>query len=78
MEIKDKIELHISYGLSTVHVQDVINKKYYEEDFTTSRFSWLHMYFQHKAEKRAIKKAIKFIGRKIFTYHQEMMTPSTL
>ena len=64
MNVKYKIDLDIGYGLSNVSVDDVVNKISYEEYFYSSRFEFIHKFFQRKAEKRGIDKAMKFIGKK--------------
>jgi len=73
MDIQDKIEFRIGYGMHYVSVDDMRNKKRYNEEYFESRIGFLFRYFQKRAEKRAIKRAMKFISKKVFNNHQKMM-----
>ena len=72
MQIKDKIDFSIGYGLSSVYLDDNINKRHYYETFQGSRFGFIHRYFQKKAEKRIMKKAMKDISNQMLERHQKM------
>lgn len=72
MDVRQEIKLEIGYGIGSVHVCDVINKKNYTENFCDF-IPFLYLWFSKRAEKKAIDRAMKFMSDKIFTDHQSLM-----
>lgn len=72
MDIKQEIKLEIGYSIGSVNVYDVVNKKRYDENFTTF-LPFIYPWFSKRAEKKAIKRAMDFISEKIYQEHQNLM-----
>lgn len=74
MDINTEVKLEISYGLGIVKVFDCVNKKQYNQYFYQSKTPFIYLWLSKRAEKRAIKKAMSFIGKQIFERHQQMQS----
>lgn len=72
MDITQDIKLEIGYSIGSVNVYDAVNKKGYNENFTTF-LPFAYLWFSKRAEKKAIKRAMDFISEKVFQEHQNLM-----
>lgn len=72
MDVAKRIELEIGYGIGSVHVHDVVNKKHYTEYFPAF-IPFTYLWFSKRAEKKAITKAMCFMASKVFVHHQILM-----